>query len=75
MSKKIKLDYFKNIVLPDLNASKLYVNEFSPSCFRITNGINSVDYFPKSNRIFIHKTQAWGDVTENVIESIKNNLQ
>ncbi len=58
-SNKIKLEYFREMIVPDLFTNRINWEEFNPSCFRLTDGINVVDYYPISNKLFIHKDEEW----------------
>ena len=57
-SKKYKSSWFRENQLPHIQ--KLYeVKEFNPNSFRIKGENFTVDYYPKSQKLFRHDTKAW----------------
>lgn len=72
--KKIKEEYFLKIVVPALEKKQCMVKKFNAGSYRITNGIDTVDYYPGSMKLFMHYSQDWAVVKNNVLGEILTSL-
>jgi len=54
-----KVLHFLDKTVRELVELNLTVEEFNASSFRITDGVKTVDYYPKSNKMFSHQSKKW----------------
>lgn len=73
-NRAVNSEHFVEVVIPELINNKLTVKEFNHNSFRITNGINTIDYFPCSKKLLIHKGNKWIKVNSDIVNSILNIL-
>ena len=72
-----KVLHFLDKTVRDLIYLKLTVEEFNASSFRITDGVKTIDYYPKSNKMFSHQTKKWTKIksANKIKEFILKNLE
>ena len=57
--KKLIYRNFEINIIPYLNALGVEVNEFNPGSYRMTSETKTIDYYPKSRKIYNHQSQQW----------------
>ena len=65
IEKTKRLQYFRNKLAPELEIKHLIKSdEFNHSSFRLTseNSNDTIDYYPKALKIFVHSTEQWHNV-------------
>lgn len=73
-NKSAKVLFFLEFTLPKLIEEGCKVNEFNVNSFRITDGINVIDFYPSSGKVFT-KDKKYKQLTNNPLKSLLNYLK